>query len=120
LVRAIAHKRKKKSKVEGFSRWSVTIYKIVLLSFVRRLNYKIITLQRFGSWILLRLQVEKGEGGQKACLLGPLIELALDLDSYNIEMPEIRILRSILYSLSAADSLHEVSGIPKENFCMLP
>jgi hypothetical protein len=40
------------------------------------LNYKIIK-QRFGSWILLPSSGKRrGTGGQKADLLGPLVELA--------------------------------------------
>jgi hypothetical protein len=40
--------------------------------------YISIKLQRFGSWIFFRLQVKKE--GQKPQLLGPLVELASDLD----------------------------------------
>jgi hypothetical protein len=35
---------------------------------------------RFGSWIFFRFQVKKE--GQKPSLLGPLVELASDLDSF--------------------------------------
>jgi hypothetical protein len=66
---------------------SVIICKIVLFDFVRRLNYKIIKLQCFGSWILLPSSGRRWVRGQKAHLLGPLVELALDL---NIEMPGIK------------------------------
>jgi hypothetical protein len=64
--------------------WKTTLYfilcKIVLLNFVNRQNYKI-KLQRFGSWILLPSS-GKNKGGreQKTYLLGPLFELASDLD----------------------------------------
>jgi hypothetical protein len=54
--------------------------KIVLWDFVHRLDYKIIKLQRIGSWILL---VEKRGRGQKTYLLGPLVELASDLDLFS-------------------------------------
>jgi hypothetical protein len=60
------------------------------LNFVHRLNYKFIKLQHFGSWILFPSSGIKGGRGQKAYLLGLLIELASDLDSNNFEMPEIR------------------------------
>jgi hypothetical protein len=56
------------------------ICKIVFLDFVHRLNYKIIKLQRFGSWILLPSSGKKGGRGQKPYLLGPLVELALGLE----------------------------------------
>jgi hypothetical protein len=52
--------------------------KIVLFNFVHRLNYNIIKLQRFGSWILLPSSGKKGERGQKTYLLGPQVELASD------------------------------------------
>jgi hypothetical protein len=48
--------------------------------------YISIKLQRFGSWIFFRLQVKKE--GQIPWLLGPLVELASDLDSFNIDEPE--------------------------------
>jgi hypothetical protein len=50
------------TKSEGFWRWCVIICKIVILEIFDRLNYKIIKLQRFGSWILLPglLQVPGG------------------------------------------------------------
>jgi hypothetical protein len=36
------------------------------------------------------LQVKKGGKGQKPYLLGPLVELASDLDSYNIQVPGVK------------------------------
>jgi hypothetical protein len=39
---------------------NIVIYKIVLLDFVHSLNYKIIKVQRFGSWILLPSSGKKG------------------------------------------------------------
>jgi hypothetical protein len=42
--------------------------------------------QRFGSWILLPSSDIKGGRGQKTYLLGPLVELASDLDQvYNLD-----------------------------------
>jgi hypothetical protein len=63
---------------------------IDLLNFAHRLNYKIIELQHFKSWILLLSSGKKGGRGQNAYLLGLLVKLASDLDSYNFEMPGIR------------------------------
>jgi hypothetical protein len=67
------------STFEGFWRWCVIICKIVLLEFVHRQNFNVIKLERFGSWILLPSSGKKvggGGRGQKAYLLGPLVELA--------------------------------------------
>jgi hypothetical protein len=47
--------------------------------------YISIKLQRFGSWIFFRLQVRKE--GQKPWLLGSLVELASDLNSFNLDVP---------------------------------
>jgi hypothetical protein len=60
------------------------------LDVVHRLNYKIIELQHFESWILLLSSGKEGGTGQKAYLLGFLVELASYLDSCNFEMPEVR------------------------------
>jgi hypothetical protein len=58
------------------------------LDFVHRLNYKIIKLQRFGSWILLPSSGKKGGREQKAYLLGTLIEPAsLRLDRLSVLFP---------------------------------
>jgi hypothetical protein len=57
-----------------------TKQKNVLFDFVHSLNYKIIKLQRFGSWILPPSSGNKGGRGQKAYLLEPLVELASDLE----------------------------------------
>jgi hypothetical protein len=43
-------------------------------------------LQRFGSLIVLPSSDGKGARGQKDYLLGPLVELASDLDRYNISV----------------------------------
>jgi hypothetical protein len=58
----------------------------VLFDFVHRPVSKIIKLQLFVSWFLLRLQVKKEGRGQKAYLLGPLDKLALDLTYYEALM----------------------------------
>jgi hypothetical protein len=60
-------------------RWNKLIWKIVILNFVHRLNYKVIKLQRFESCILLSSSGKKGGRDQKTNLLGPLVELASDL-----------------------------------------
>jgi hypothetical protein len=52
------------------------VCKIVLLCFVHRLNYKIIKLQCFGSWILLPSSGRKRVKSTKVYLFGPLVELA--------------------------------------------
>jgi hypothetical protein len=44
----------------------ILMCKIILLDFVYRLNYKIMQLQRFGSWILLPSSGKKWGRGQKA------------------------------------------------------
>lgn len=41
------------TKSEGFSQCFIIICKIVFLDFVNRLNYEIIKLHRFGTFILL-------------------------------------------------------------------
>lgn len=50
------------------------------LHFVRRLNYKTIKLQRFESWILLSSSGAKGPVKRQTKLLGPLVELASDMN----------------------------------------
>jgi hypothetical protein len=72
-------------KSEDFWRWCVIICKTVLLGFVHRLNYKIIKLQRFGSWILLPSSGKKwgkrteslsvGLPGWASLRLGPCLQL---------------------------------------------
>jgi hypothetical protein len=54
--------------------------KIVLLDVAQHLNHKIIKSQLFESWILLLSSGKEGGRGQKTYLLGPLVELASDLD----------------------------------------
>jgi hypothetical protein len=49
------------------------------LDFVHRLNYKIVKLQRFGSWILLPSSGKKGGKRIQSLSVGPLVELASDL-----------------------------------------
>jgi hypothetical protein len=51
------------------------------------INYKIRKLQSFGSWILLPSSVRKRGRGQKVYLLGPLLELVLDLDRFEAFSP---------------------------------
>jgi hypothetical protein len=57
------------------------------LGFVHHLNYKKNHVLEAG--FCFHLQVKKGKG-QKPYLLGPLVELASDLESYNIEVPRVK------------------------------
>jgi hypothetical protein len=54
--------------------------RIILLDFVRLLNYKITD---FENWILLPSPNKKKEGRKKTYLLGTLVELASDLEVQN-------------------------------------
>jgi hypothetical protein len=60
---------------------------LIFLDFVQRLNYKRIT--TFRKLDLLPSSGKKGRE-QKPYLLGPLVELASDLDNYNTEVPGIK------------------------------
>jgi hypothetical protein len=55
------------------------VYKIVLLDFVHHLNYKIIKLIVLEAGFCFCLQVKQGGRGQKAYVLGPLVELASEV-----------------------------------------
>jgi hypothetical protein len=66
--------------IDGCKTWSVTAsekYKsrimcnIVILDLVHRLNCKIATLRRFGSWILLSSSGKWGGGGRKPLCSAP-------------------------------------------------
>jgi hypothetical protein len=50
---------------------------------------------RFGSWIFFRLQVKKE--GPKSQLLGPLVELASDLDQLSQGAQQLRFLSFLFY-----------------------
>lgn len=49
---------------------------------MRLLNYKVIKLQRFGSWFVLPSSGKKVIKGQSLYLVGLVVELASDLDEF--------------------------------------
>jgi hypothetical protein len=49
------------SKSESFCKWWSIICKIIFMDFFHRLNYKILKLQRFGSWPLIPSSGKMGE-----------------------------------------------------------
>jgi hypothetical protein len=57
----------------------LVICKIVILDFVHRLNSKLGNFIVSEAGFCFRLQVERGGRGQKAYLLGPLVEASLVL-----------------------------------------
>jgi hypothetical protein len=61
----ISNSKENTWKFEGFRRWCIIISKIVLLDFFPHLNYKIIKLQHFKSWILLLSSGKNGEEDRK-------------------------------------------------------
>jgi hypothetical protein len=71
-----------KSKSEAFRRLYGVKCKIVPLDFDHCLKYKVIKLQRFGSWILL---LSSGKKGHKAYLWGHLAELTPDLEHVRLD-----------------------------------
>jgi hypothetical protein len=46
------------SKLQGFWRWGSIMYRTVVLEFMRRLNYNILKLKRFGNCIMLLLSIK--------------------------------------------------------------
>jgi hypothetical protein len=85
-------------KFEDFELWGVIMCEIGFLDFLNYLHYKIIQLQRFGSWIPLCL-LENRETEADNRFLWHLVELASDLDLDPLTEAESR-LRKVAISYS--------------------